>query len=77
VGGAFGSPTSVTPITGSTFPIGIALLATGANLYVADSGGSGVANEFKYTAGGSAENSIAVGGQPIGIAVTPLSKDKN
>jgi sugar lactone lactonase YvrE len=77
VGGAFGSPTSVTLITGSTFPIGIALLATGANLYVADSGGSGVANEFKYTAGGSAENSIAVGGQPIGIAVTPLSKDKN
>jgi hypothetical protein len=78
VNDAFGSPTSVMPITGSTFPIGIALLASGKSLYVADSGGSGVANEYKYTAGGAAENSIAVGGQPIGIAVTPsLSKDKN
>ncbi len=66
------------PITGSTFPIGIALLASGKSLYVADSGGSGVANEYKYTAGGAAENTIAAGGQPIGIAVTPsLSKDKN
>lgn len=75
--GAFGSPTSVMPITGSVFPIGIALLASGKNLYVADSGGSGVANEYKYTAGGAAQNTIAAGGQPIGIAVTPsLTKDK-
>jgi hypothetical protein len=78
VNDTLGSPTSVMPITGSIFPIGIALLASGTNLYVADSGGSGVANEYKYTAGGKPENTIAVGGQPIGIAVTPsLSKDKN
>jgi hypothetical protein len=77
VAGAFGSPTSVTPLTGSTFPVGIAILASGTSLYAADSGGSGVADEYKYTAGGKAENSIAVGGQPIGIAVTPLLKEKN
>jgi hypothetical protein len=78
VNNGFSSPTSTMPITGSTYPIGIALLASGTNLYVADSGGTGVANEYKYTAGGKAENTIAAGGQPIGIAVTPpLSKDKN
>jgi DNA-binding beta-propeller fold protein YncE len=76
--GAFGSPVSTTPLTGSTSPLGIALLASGTNLYAADSGGSGVAEEYKYTAGGAAENTISVGGQPIGIAVTPpLLKENN
>ena len=73
---AFGSPVSTTPLTGSTSPLGIAILASGTNLYAADPGGSGLAEEYKYTAGGAAENTIAVGGQPIGIAVTPpLSKE--
>jgi DNA-binding beta-propeller fold protein YncE len=76
VGSAFGSPVSTTPLTGSISPLGIALLASGTNLYAADPGGSGLAEEYKYTAGGAAENTIAVGGQPIGIAVTPpLSKE--
>jgi hypothetical protein len=78
VNGAFGSPVSTTPLTGSTSPLGIAILASGTNLYAADPGGSGFAEEYKYTAGGAAENTIAVGGQPIGIAVTPpLSKENN
>jgi hypothetical protein len=78
VNSAFGSPVSTTPLTGSVFPLGIAILASGTNLYAADPGGSGLAEEYKYTAGGAAENTIAVGGQPIGIAVTPpLSKENN
>jgi hypothetical protein len=78
VNGAFGNPVSTTPLTGSISPLGIAILASGTNLYAADSGGSGLAEEYKYTAGGAAENTIAVGGQPIGIAVTPpLSKENN
>jgi hypothetical protein len=78
VNNAFGDPVSTTPLTGSVSPLGIAILASGANLYAADPGGSGLAEEYQYTAGGSAENTIAVGGQPIGIAVTPpLSKENN
>jgi DNA-binding beta-propeller fold protein YncE len=74
--GSFGDPISTTPLTGSILPLGIAILASGTNLYAADPGGSGLAEEYKYTAGGAAENTIAVGGQPIGIAVTPpLSKE--
>jgi len=76
VNGNFGLPVSTTPLTGSIAPLGIAILASDTNLYAADSGGSGFAEEYKYTAGGAAENTIAVGGQPIGIAVTPpLSKE--
>jgi hypothetical protein len=78
VGGGFGNPLSTTPLTGSISAVGIAILASELNLYAADSGGSGLAEEYKYTAGGAAENTIAVGGQPIGIAVTPaLSKENN
>jgi DNA-binding beta-propeller fold protein YncE len=77
VNGGFVSPTSTTPLTGSTFPVGIAIMASGTSLYAADSGGSGTAEEYKYVAGGKAENTIATGGQPIGIAVTPLLKEKN
>jgi hypothetical protein len=76
VSNAFGSPVSTTLLTGSIAPLGIAILASGTNLYAADPGGSGLAEEYEYTAGGAAENTIAVGGQPIGIAVTPpLSKE--
>jgi hypothetical protein len=78
VNNSFGSPLSTTPLTGSTAAIGIAILASGLNLYAADAGGPGLAEEYKYTAGGAAENTIAVGGQPIGIAVTPaLLKENN
>jgi hypothetical protein len=77
VNDAFGTPVSTTPLNGSTFPIGIAILASDTSLYAADSGGSGVAEEYKYTAGGKASNTIAAGGQPIGVAVTPLLKEKN
>jgi hypothetical protein len=78
VNNAFGSPVSTTSLTGSISPLGIAILASGKNLYASDPGGSGLAEEYKYTAGGAAENTIAVGGQPIGIAVTPpLSKENN
>jgi hypothetical protein len=58
--------------------MGIAILASGLNLYAADAGGPGLAEKYKYPAGGAAVNTIAVGGQPIGIAVTPrLSKENN
>jgi DNA-binding beta-propeller fold protein YncE len=78
VNDAFGEPVSTTPLTGSISPLGIAILASGTNLYAADPGSSGLAEEYKYTAGGAAENTIGVGGQPIGIAVTPpLSQEKN
>jgi hypothetical protein len=70
-GGQLGEPTSTTALTGSASPLGLALLAAGKDLYTADSGGSGVSNEYAYTAGGKPVNTIAVGGQPVGIAVTP------
>lgn len=76
--GAFGNPVSTTPLTGSIAAISIAILASDLNLYAADAGGPGLAEKYKYPAGGAALNTIAVGGQPIGIAVTqPLSKENN
>jgi DNA-binding beta-propeller fold protein YncE len=78
VNGAFGNPVSTTPLTGSTLAMGIAILSSGANLYAADAGGSGLAEKYTYPAGGAIKNTIAVGGQPIGIAVTPaLLKENN
>jgi hypothetical protein len=78
VNDAFGEPVTTTPLTGAISPLGFALLASGSDLYVADSGGPGLAEEYPYTAGGSAINTIAVGGQPIGVAVTPpLTKENN
>jgi DNA-binding beta-propeller fold protein YncE len=68
---------ALTPLTGATTPLGYALLASGRDLYVADSGGSGSAEEYKYTGIGSATNTIAVGGQPIGVAVTPPITKEN
>jgi hypothetical protein len=76
-GGSFGDPVALTPLTGATTPLGYALLASGRDLYVADSGGSGSAEEYKYTGIGSATNTIAVGGQPIGVAVTPPITKEN
>lgn len=72
VGGALGSPTAVTPLTGSLSPLGIALLASGKDFYTADSAGLGVSNEYAYVAGGTPANTITVGGQPVGVAVTPI-----
>jgi hypothetical protein len=69
--GQFAPPISITPLTGSTQPVSFALLASGNDLYTADSGGSGTSKEYAYTAGGAVENTIAVGGQPIGVAVSP------
>jgi hypothetical protein len=78
VNNTFGNPVSTTPLTGSIAAVGIAILASGSNLYAADSGGPGLAEKYKYPAGGVPANTIAVGGQPIGIAVTPaLSKENN
>jgi hypothetical protein len=78
VNDAFGAPVTTTPLTGASSPLGFALLASGTDLYVADAGGSGLAEEYQYTAGGSAINTIAAGGQPIGVAVTPpLTKESN
>ena len=78
VNDTFGAPASTTPLTGAISPLGFALLASGTSLYVADSGGSGLAEEYRYTAGGSPINTIAAGGQPIGVAVTPsLTKENN
>jgi hypothetical protein len=70
--GAFTRPTSVIVLTGTVSPLGYALLASGKDIYVADPGGSGIAAEYPYPRGdGSALSTIAVGGQPIGVAVTP------
>jgi hypothetical protein len=78
VSDTFGQPVTTTPLTGAISPLGFALLASGTDLYVADPGGAGLAEEYPYTAGGSAINTIAAGGQPIGVAVTPpLTKENN
>jgi hypothetical protein len=71
VGGTFGNPVAVTYVTGSGDAAAFALLASGKDLYTADSSGTGSSAEYAYTAGGAAKKSIAVGGQPIGVAVTP------
>jgi hypothetical protein len=71
VNDAFGPVLTVTPLTGSTEPVSFALLASGKDLYTADSGGSGFSREYAYPAGGAVENTIAAGGQPIGVAVSP------
>jgi hypothetical protein len=78
VNNTFGQPTTTTPLTGAIAPLGLAILYSGKDLYVADSGGSGSSEEYKYTEGGAAMNTIAAGGQPVGVAVTPpLTKENN
>jgi hypothetical protein len=71
VNGGFGNPVSVTTLTGSSHAVSFALLASGNDLYTADSGGSGSSSEYAYPAGGAAAKTIAVGGQPVGVAVSP------
>lgn len=70
-GGSLGNPLSVTPLTGSLETFTFALLASGNDVYTTDSGGTGTSGEFAYPTGGAAVNTIAVGGQPVGVAVSP------
>ncbi len=76
VAGSFGDPVTTTPLNSSTLPIGLAVLSSGKDIYVADAGGAGSAQEYGYTAGGTAAKIVASGGQPIGVAVTPLAKER-
>ncbi|MBV9718823.1 MAG: hypothetical protein JOZ77_05860 [Candidatus Eremiobacteraeota bacterium] len=71
--GALGSPVSTTPLTTSgSFPNSFAFLASGSDFYATQLPGSnGFADEYDFPAGGTPENSITVGGGPIGVAVTP------
>jgi len=71
VEGQLGTPISAT-LNGSRSPLGIALLASDKDVYTADSAGAGVSNEYAYTVSGKPKNTIAVGGQPVGVAVTPV-----
>ncbi|MBD5655163.1 MAG: hypothetical protein IAI50_08260 [Candidatus Eremiobacteraeota bacterium] len=68
--GELGAPTSLTALKNSKNDVSSALLASGKDLYGVDSG-TGRASEFAYGSDGAALDSIAGGGQPIGVAVTP------
>jgi hypothetical protein len=59
-------------MTSGSFPVSFAFLASGADFYTAQAPGSnGFANEYDFPAGGTPENTITVGGGPVGVAVTP------
>jgi hypothetical protein len=73
VNGNLGNPVTVTPLNGLNSAISSALLASGKSAYVADTQ-SAAAYEFAYTPGGAPKNTIAVGGQPVGVAVTPAEQ---
>jgi NHL repeat-containing protein len=73
VKGSLGSPVDTTPITGSSDPVTFAFTSTDKDLWTADAG-LAAADEFAYPAGGSDVMSIAVGGEPIGVAVVPAQK---
>jgi hypothetical protein len=78
VDGWLAYPVTTTPLNAAVSAVGIAILASGADIYAADSSGAGSAEEYQYTAGGAPEKTIATGGQPVGIAVTPpLTKETN
>jgi hypothetical protein len=68
--GTFGNPISTTPITGSSDDVTFAFTSTDGDVWTADAG-TGDSFEFKYPKGGNAVATITVGGQPIGVAVTP------
>jgi hypothetical protein len=68
--GSLGSPVATTPLTGSGDPVTFAFTQTNKDLWTADASLAD-ANEFAYPKGGSSIKSIAVGGQPIGVAVVP------
>jgi hypothetical protein len=67
--GSLGNPVSTTRLL-SNPANNFAFLASGSDLYAVYVFG-GVANEYDYPSGGAAENAIAVGGAPWGVAVTP------
>jgi hypothetical protein len=68
--GELGGPVSLTALTNSTNDVSSALLASGKDLYAVDSG-TGLSSEYAYGSAGNALDTFAVGGQPIGVAVTP------
>ncbi len=70
--GSLGSPVSTTPVTSGQFQSAFAFLSSGHDFYtVAYPGSSGVAYEYDFPVGGTPEKTIAVGGAPEGVAVTP------
>jgi hypothetical protein len=69
--GSLGSPVSTTPLTSPDVAVTFAFLASGHDFYTAEEGSSGRSSEYDYPVGGAAENTIAVGLSPSGVAVTP------
>ena len=75
---ALGQPVLTTPLSGSVAPLGIAILASGTNLYAADSGGSGFAQGVQVHRGRRARKHHSCRRPATGIAVTPpLLKGNN
>jgi hypothetical protein len=70
-GGSLGNPVSIIRLKGSSNPETFAFLASGADLYTVAGILHAVADEYAYPAGGAQENAISVGGNPVGVAVTP------
>jgi hypothetical protein len=69
--GSLGNPVSTTPLTTTSVPIAFAFLALGCDVYTAEQGNGGVANEYPFPVGGTPEKTITVGGSPQGVAVAP------
>jgi hypothetical protein len=69
-GGSLGTPTQMTPLTGSQYPATFAFTKNMTDLYTADSD-SGGAFEYAYPTGGPAVSTIAVSGSPLGTAAIP------
>jgi|HubBroStandDraft_5_1064220.scaffolds.fasta_scaffold00691_12 hypothetical protein len=70
--GSLGAPVSTTLLSSSSTPAAdFAFTASGRSLYEANILNPAVAYKYEYPAGGTEEQSIAVGGQPFGVAVTP------
>ena len=70
--GSLGNPVSSTPLVGTT-AASFTFLASGSDVYTADYSNSGIgsSSEYDYPVGGMAEKTIAVGGLPVDVAVTP------
>jgi hypothetical protein len=70
-GGSLGAPISTTSLSGSEDPVTFTFKTHNNNLYTGDI--SNVSNEYKFSAGGSPENSITCSAcsELIGTAVTP------
>jgi hypothetical protein len=72
-GGSLGTPTQITPLGGSVFPLTFAFTKNMTDLYVADPK-SAAAFEYAYPSGGAAVSSFNVGGvvgYPYGTTVIP------